>query len=115
MEQKNQKEIWKKIWHNEKYEAEYYSGKIRNSKTGHILKTRKKKSRYWYAKLTLKNYKTREYLVHRLVAMAYHKPYNHKKQVNHNDKNRNNNKADNLSWVTVKQNIKHRDKQYLNY
>lgn len=43
------------------------------------------------------------------------KPYNHKKQVNHNDKNRNNNKADNLSWVTVKQNIKHRDKQYLNY
>ena len=47
--------------------------------------------------------------------MAHHKPYNHKKQVNHNDKNRNNNKADNLSWVPIKQNIKHRHKQYLNY
>ena len=110
------KEIWKKIWHNEKYEADYWSGKIRNSNTQHILNQRKKKSKYYYVKLTCKYRKTREYLVHRLVAIAHIRPHNPKKQVGHNNKNRGQDGAWNLSWQTVKQNIKHRDNyQYKNY
>lgn len=111
------KELWKKIWHNEKYEAEYWSGQIRNSNTGFILNQRKKKSKYYYVKLTCKNHDTREYLVHRLVATAHIRPHNAKKQVGHNNKKREQNGAWNLSWQTIKQNIKHRDtyKQHLNY
>lgn len=113
----NQK-LWKKIWHNEKYEAEYWSGKIRNSNTQHILNPRKKKSGYLYVKLTCTNHQTREYLVHRLVAQTFKRNRRHHKLVvNHKNKIKTMNNADNLEWLTHKQNNyhKHNNKQYLNY
>lgn len=108
---------WGLIWKNEKYEVEYHSARVRNINTGHILKIRRKKSKYWYVPLTLKYHKTREYLVSRVNAQAHKKGYHYKKVVNHKNKDRNNNGGDNLEWITRIQNEKHKrgDKQYLNY
>lgn len=43
--------------------------------------------------------------VHSLVAMAFCKEYYEGKQVNHIDANKLNNHADNLEWVTAKENV----------
>ena len=106
--------MWKKIWKREVYEAND-KGQIRNSITGRILKQRKKKSGYLYVKLCPKYNEKREYLSHRVICMAFNKGYKISKVVNHKNKNRLDNRPNNLEWVTHKKNAKHRDKQYLNY
>lgn len=118
MEQiQNQQPKWKKIWHNEKYEAEYWTGKIRNAATGFILNPRKKKSGYYYVKLTCAKHTTREYLHHRVVAQAHKKGYSPNKVANHKDKDKSNCAGWNVEWLTHRQNIAHRDNKndYKNY
>lgn len=63
---------------------------------------------YQYVKLCKKGIDTR-YLVHRLVAETFIDNPNNKKEVNHIDGNKQNNRADNLEWCTHKENCKHRD------
>lgn len=45
--------------------------------------------------------------VHRLVAKAFVEGYKEGLQVNHIDETRDNNRADNLEWITCKQNLNH--------
>lgn len=45
------------------------------------------------------------HLVHRLVATVFIDNPNHKPVVNHKDYNPSNNRADNLEWVTTKENL----------
>jgi hypothetical protein len=114
--------IWKKIWTNEKYSASNIGGLIRNDETGKILKQRLKRrprqeqyqgnsKKYFYVKLSPNKHEKREYLVHRCVAMAHKKKYKETHVVNHKDRNRQNNDATNVHWVTPEYNMKHWRKQ----
>jgi hypothetical protein len=68
------------------------------------------KPHLWSAYLTvnLKDYgRNKRYLIHRLVAAHFCENPDNKNVVNHKDKNGFNNRADNLEWVTQKENIHH--------
>lgn len=63
-----------------------------------------------YIRVSLsKNGKTKDYYVHRLVAKAYIPNIDNKPCINHKDCNRNNNNANNLEWVTHKENNSYKD------
>lgn len=62
------------------------------------------RNKYYAVKLS-KDGKTKHFKVHRLVAEAFIKKP--ELQVNHIDGNKQNNRVDNLEWVTQKENIEH--------
>ena len=97
-------------------------GKIFNKKRKHYINPHINKSGYEIIDLHSENYnenvdvsiytrkrnaKRKKFRVHRLVAMYYIDNPENKKEVNHKDKNRLNNKIDNLEWVTGIENLKH--------
>jgi len=53
------------------------------------------------------NKKTRSFLVHRLIMLAFIPNPENKRTVNHKDGNKLNNSLDNLEWATYKENFKH--------
>ena len=67
---------------------------------GKILKQHLLNSGYWQVPITLYP----NILVHRAVAKAFVPGYFDGAVVNHKDENRNNNRADNLEWVTQLEN-----------
>jgi len=108
---KTQKEQWKPI---AECNGEYHisdHGQVKSYKGGkeRILKPALRgapHSRYWAVRIKT-NEKWKMYNIHRLVALAFlSNPYN-KPQVNHRDGNKLNNRADNLEWVTSKENTQH--------
>ena len=72
-----------------------------------ILSTHYLKEGYEIVTLSM-NGDDRKYLVHRLVAEAFLGDAGKHMQVNHIDENRQNNKLENLEWVTPKVNVKYR-------
>lgn len=71
----------------------------------HELKQYEKTGGYLNVALTTKHNKTNYLRVNRLVALAFVKGRTAKrKYVNHMDENRKNNNADNLNWVTPREN-----------
>ena len=112
------KEIWKDI---EGYEGIYQvsnwgrvrsldrfvnaKGNSKEFKKGIIFKLSKTRKGYLCA--TLSNGHAKKKTVHRLVAQAFIPNPMNKPQVNHIDGNKINNKADNLEWVTGKENVWH--------
>lgn len=80
-------------------------GKIKNSKTGHILKGTVQKNGYLLVHLRLQNNEMKLY--HRVVAEVFIPNIDNKPEVNHIDGNKLNNRVDNLEWVTAKENIEH--------
>lgn len=98
---KDMNEIWKDI---EGYEGLYQvsnMGRVRNFR-GHVLYQRKQV--YLTVEL-VRNCRRKKFSVHRLVARAFVKGYAPMLQVNHKDENKQNNRAENLEWVTAKQNM----------
>ena len=71
-----------------------------------IMKPQKNKKGYLHVKLTKGRY-YKHYLIHRLVADAFIGERPAELEVNHIDENKENNRADNLEYVTHSQNIRH--------
>lgn len=83
--------------------GDYYAvstkGRVKNVKTGRILKERISSRGYLFVALCL-NGKYKQYLVHRLVALAFLPNTEDKLTVNHLDGNKFNNSVTNLEWAT---------------
>ena len=99
-------EIWKPV---KNYEDLYLVSNIGNIRRKGKDKNRKyniNKSGYVLVNL-YNNGKYKNLLVHRLVALAFIPNPENKPEVNHKDGNKLNNNADNLEWVTEKENVVH--------
>lgn len=75
-------------------------------KYGSIINVYINQQGYCFVRLN-KNKKRTGLLLHRLVAKAFIPNPENKPQVNHKDGNKQNNKVDNLEWVTSSENMKH--------
>lgn len=73
---------------------------------GVYLKQQQDNKGYMRVRVTI-NRKKKQIKVHRAVAEAFVPNPQNKQQVNHKDGNKQNNRADNLEWVTNKENASH--------
>lgn len=81
------------------------TGKVLNTDTNRFRKTFESNG---YEKVNLvKNYKETRFYIHRLVAEAFIPNPENKIQVNHINGNKFDNNAENLMWVTPKENMSH--------
>lgn len=97
--------IWKPI---KNYENNYIIsnyGEIKNIQTGKILKG--DRNSLGYRRVVLYSPIRKRFFIHRLVAYHFCDGYNPELVVNHKDGNKQNNRADNLEWVTRSQNDLH--------
>lgn len=93
---------WRVILENPRYSVSS-TGRVRNNKTGRILKHRYDSRGYDRVNLQGKDFK-----VHRLVALNFELPKQQgENQVNHIDGNPRNNDISNLEWCTNQQNANH--------
>jgi hypothetical protein len=104
------KEIWKKIYIDGKETIYMVSntGKIRNIDTARDLKAVPgKRKGYPVVYLRISKGKYKRFRVHHLVAMYFveNDDVENKTHVDHLDGNKMNNNADNLEWVTPKENV----------
>jgi hypothetical protein len=105
-----EKEIWKSV---KGYEDIYEVSNFGNIKS--LGKSKEKKEKIFkgtfrkgYLCATLrKNNIAKIYLVHRLVAIAFIKNTDNKKQVNHKNGIKSDNNVDNLEWNTAFENMQH--------
>ena len=81
-------------------------GRVKNIKTGRILKQCKNNGGYMLVDLW-KNGKQRTHLVHRLVLTNFKANPRNCSDVNHIDENKENNSLNNLEWTTHQANINH--------
>ena len=97
--------LWKQL---DGYDNYYISnnGRVRNDRTGRILKPRKNRGGYFQVGLQ-KNGKRKHFLVHRLVAIVFIPNSENKSEVNHKNLIKADNRVENLEWCTPKENTGH--------
>lgn len=83
------------------------TGKVRNKKTGLILKPKYNQKGYQYVNLSVGRTKSIKWYIHRLVGFHFIPNPENKPQINHIDGNPSNNVVENLEWVTNEENQCH--------
>lgn len=82
---------------------EYHNGYVRK---GQLIKMHEDKDGYLRVNL-YKNGKPKTGLIHRLVAQTFIPNPNNLPQVNHKNLNKQDNRIENLEWISLEDNIKH--------
>ena len=82
----------------------YEDGRVQKKKTKRFLKSQLNKQINYYMVVLSKNNKTKNFLIHRLVALHYIPLVDGKNQVDHIDRNKTNNNISNLRWVNNSEN-----------
>lgn len=100
-------ETWKPIWFNPKYSISNY-GRVINNSTLKILKPIKHSEGYLRVGLRRGNIKKMFY-IHYLVASAFVPDCTEESIVDHWDRDKTNNRSDNLRWVTYSQNNRNKN------
>lgn len=99
-------EVWKNI---KDYEGLYQvsnKGKVRRFNSGKILKDRY--DNYGYKRINLsKHGKYKTFYIHRLVGIMFLENKENKPQINHKNRNIEDNRVENIEWATAKENVKH--------
>ena len=95
---------WKKIDAFPKYSVSD-AGEVRNDKTGRILRLAKMSD--GYLGVCLLGEKQRTMSVHRLVATAFIPNPDNKRDINHINGDKMDNRAENLEWCTHAENVRH--------
>lgn len=81
------------------------NGIITNAQTGKVVRGRQNSNGYRVVELFYETGKSKQLLLHRLVAEAFIPNPENLPIVNHKDENRSNNCADNLEWCTYRYNV----------
>lgn len=99
-------EIWKDIEGYDGYYQVSNLGRVISYKHKNAKMLKPKINKKGYARVHIRHGKSNRYIfIHRLVAMAFIPNHDNKPEVNHLDENPGNNCAENLEWVTQKENI----------
>ena len=98
-------EVWRQIEKYPNYDASS-EGRIRNRKTGRILKTNTSETGYERLSLSKNSHQTTE-RVHRIIADTFIDGDHTGLDVNHIDGDKSNNCIDNLEFCTRQENIQH--------
>lgn len=108
-------EFWKTVEFASNYEISNL-GKVRNKKTGQLLNAGVSGNGYKQVSLKFDETGTfKKQYVHRLVALMWLDNPENKKEVNHKNLDRTDNRAENLEWVTSSENQKHKYQNNPNY
>ena len=100
-------EVWRSIENYDNYVVSSF-GRVKNTKTGKIIKSFDNGRGYLRVVLCEDAIKKKSYYVHRLVACAFINNPDNKECVDHKDNNKTNNHISNLRFATAKQNSQNR-------
>lgn len=102
----DENKIWKDVIDYEGYYSVSNYGDVYSHKRN-IYKKQPIRSHGYKTVQLFNDYKSKSFLVHRIVAIAFLENLELKKQVNHKDSNKLNNHISNLEWVTHQENTIH--------
>lgn len=98
-------EVWKRLKDYQNYSVSSL-GRVKNAKTNQILKPCKCENGYLYVSLC-KDGKRKSFAIHRLVARAFIPNFEEKREVNHLNGDKFDNRVENLEWTTSSENKAH--------